>query len=97
MSFRRFTFILGLLPVAMLAQSPTHGQTAETPNATTKAVLLANCPVRFTEEEWLRMMELPVNRTLYPLRITQAMLDTLDAKALDLRFRYEIIRVRDSQ
>jgi len=34
----------------------------------------------------------PVNATLYPLRITQAMLDTLDAEKLDLRYRYVLVR-----
>ncbi|MDX9750686.1 MAG: hypothetical protein RBT71_06360 [Flavobacteriales bacterium] len=62
-------------------------------NAATRAVLLANKPERFTEAQWLDMMEKPVNRSLYPLRVTQAMLvspygDTLDAQALDIRFRY---------
>ncbi|MBS1570293.1 MAG: hypothetical protein JST45_12770 [Bacteroidetes bacterium] len=38
--------------------------------------------------EWLRMMEVPANRSLFPLRITQGMLDTLPVKELDLRFQY---------
>ena len=44
------------------------------------------------EADWLRMMEKPVNRTLYPLRITQAMLDTLDATKLDLRYQYVMVK-----
>lgn len=94
MSRRAFAFILGLLPLAMLAQSPTSGRPAETLNATTKAILLANRPARFTEEQWLKMMERPANRALYPLRIDQTMLDTLDVKALDLRFQYELVPAR---
>ena len=60
-------------------------------NPTTLAVVLANKPERFTQEEWLRMLEKPVNRSLYPLFLTQAMLDTLDAKKLDLRFQYQMV------
>ena len=42
--------------------------------------------------EWLKMMLEPVNATLYPIRLTQAMLDTLDATKLDPRYRYEMVR-----
>lgn len=44
-------------------------------------------------QEWLRMMEKPVSRSLYPLRVTQAMLDTLDATQLDMRFQYQMVVV----
>lgn len=94
MSTRAFTFILLLLPVALFAQSPAPTQVTGSPNATTLAVLLANRPAQFSETEWLRMMEQPVNRSLYPLRVTQAVLDTLDARALDPRFRYELVPAR---
>ncbi|HRP81052.1 MAG TPA: hypothetical protein PLY76_04060 [Flavobacteriales bacterium] len=57
-------------------------------NATTLTVLLANCPKSMSATEWLRMMEVPANRALFPLRITQGMLDTLPVKELDLRFQY---------
>lgn len=30
----------------------------------------------------------PVHASLYPIRITQAMLDTMDARQLDLRYQY---------
>ncbi|HMN04105.1 MAG TPA: hypothetical protein PKD45_00090 [Flavobacteriales bacterium] len=60
-------------------------------NATTLAVLLANRPERFTENEWLRMMQEPVNRALFPLRVTPGMLDTLDGREMDLRFRYVMV------
>ena len=43
------------------------------------------------EADWLRLMEKPENAALYPLRITQAMLDTLDANKLDLRYRYVLV------
>ena len=52
------------------------------------ALLLANRPAHIAQAKWLEMMEKPVNRSLYPLRITQAMLDTLDGSALDRRFNY---------
>jgi hypothetical protein len=52
------------------------------------AVLRANCPKVKPEMDWLKLMEQPVNQSLYPLRLSQAMLDTLNATQLDLRFRY---------
>jgi hypothetical protein len=55
------------------------------------AVLRANCPKGMAEMDWLKLMEQPVNQSLYPLRITQAMLDTLDATQLDPRFRYVLV------
>ncbi|HMQ76909.1 MAG TPA: hypothetical protein PKE21_12800 [Flavobacteriales bacterium] len=88
-------FAMVLFPAVGMGQdpaSPANGDHVHAPEltATTRTVLLANRPQHFTEAEWLRMMEKPMNRSLYPLRITQAMLDTLDAQALDLRFRYEM-------
>jgi hypothetical protein len=95
MSIRPFLFALVFFPLVAIGQrpaNPAHVEPAQVPelNASTRAVLLANRPQHFTEAEWLRMMEKPVNRSLYPLRVTKEMLDTLDAKALDLRFRYEM-------
>lgn len=55
------------------------------------AVLLANRPAHIEQAKWLAMMTQPVNRSLYPLRITQAMLDTLDATQLDERFQYIMV------
>ncbi|MCC6576815.1 MAG: hypothetical protein IT228_05680 [Flavobacteriales bacterium] len=93
MSTRSFLFALVLFPLMAMGQkpaSPTAREPDNTPtlNATTRAVLLVNRPAHFTEAEWLRMMEQPLNRSLYPLRIDQAMLDTLDARMLDRRFQY---------
>ncbi len=93
MKKRMFLFVLLLFPLVAIGQkpaSPADGEPVQVPalNATTRAVLLANRPARFTEAEWLQMMEKDVNRSLYPLRVTRAMLDTLDAKALDGRFQY---------
>jgi hypothetical protein len=61
-------------------------------NSATRAVLLANCPKAMAEADWLRLMAKPVNRSLYPLRITQAMLDTLDASKLDPGYQYVMVR-----
>ena len=55
------------------------------------AVLLANRPAHLEQAKWLAMMEQPVNRSLYPLRITQATLDTLDGRALDAGFQYVLV------
>jgi hypothetical protein len=87
---RSMLFILAWLPIMALAQSPSAKPVQESKaiNAITRAVVLANKPEKFTQAEWLLMMEKPVNRSLYPLRVTQAMLDTLDARALDVRFLY---------
>ncbi len=83
-----FTLLLAL-PCAALAQTPPqHPATSAPFNAPTLAVLLANKPERFTEAQWLAMMQDPVNRSLHPLRVTQAMLDTLDGRLLDRRFNY---------
>lgn len=94
MSIRALALLLALFPAAVLAQSPTLARAPATPNVTTLGVLLANRPARFSEEQWLRMMEKPLNRSLYPLRVTQEMLDTLDARKLDLRYHYEMVPTR---
>lgn len=60
-------------------------------SATTLAVLRANCPKGMAEAEWLKLMEQPANRTAFPLRVTQGMLDTLDGREMDLRFQYLFI------
>jgi len=54
-------------------------------------VIMAQKPAGITEDQWRKMMLEPVNATLYPIRITQAMLDTLDATQLDLRYRYVMV------
>ncbi|QQR87372.1 MAG: hypothetical protein IPJ76_03870 [Flavobacteriales bacterium] len=60
-------------------------------NATTLAVLKANRPATPSEEQWLRMMERQANHSLFPLRIAQAMSDTLDMRELDMRFQYATV------
>lgn len=78
-----------LLPLLAMAQGPAS--TAPF-NAPTLVVLLANKPTHIEEAKWLEMMQQPVNRSLYPLRVTQAMLDTLDGTLLDRRFQYVMAR-----
>ena len=99
MKYRKLISLLALLPVLALAQVPAtspspreKGPGGEAPNAETRAVLLANCPKGMPKADWLKLMANPENATLYPLRITQAMLDTLDATQLDLRYQYLLIQ-----
>ena len=83
-------YLLGLvmvLPLLVLAQAPSAPF-----NPPTLAVLEVNRPAHIEKATWLAMMQDPVHRSLYPLRVTQAMLDTLDGRLLDNRFRYELVR-----
>jgi hypothetical protein len=96
---RLMLFLLMLCPFTAFAQAPITPSADSSANALewnapTLVVLLANKPGRFTETQWLEMMWKPLNRSLYPLRVTREMLDTLDTKALDPRFRYEMIPAR---
>ena len=84
MRTRALLVVLLLAPVCAFAQGPVQAPF----NAPTTTVLLANRPAHIPQGDWLRMMEQPVTRSLYPLRITQATLDTLDGSALDRRFNY---------
>lgn len=97
MSTRNIFFVFLLSPLFTHAQEPVTTQKPETANATTLAVLLANRPERFTEEQWLSMMRKPLGRSLYPLRITQAMLDTLEAEKLDVRYQYVLVPETNSK
>ncbi|MBS1569008.1 MAG: hypothetical protein JST45_06140 [Bacteroidetes bacterium] len=60
-------------------------------NAATLAVLVANRPKDMVEADWLKLMANPLNAVLYPLRVTQEMLDTLDGRKMDLRYRYVMV------
>ena len=98
MSTRILLVLLAVLPLGVLAQVATAPPQAEPAhavppafNAPTLAVLRANRPADMDEAQWLKLMEEPMNRSLYPLRVTQAMLDTLDTKGLDLRFQYVMV------
>lgn len=90
--------VLALLPLGVVAQESSSRSNAGSVsrsagfNAPTLAVLLANRPPHIEEAQWLKMMEEPVNRGLYPIRVTQALLDTVDATQLDLRFQYVMVK-----
>lgn len=79
--------LLVIVLCASWAQTPP-ARPAQPFNPPTLAVLLANRPAHIEPEQWLRMMEDPVNRSQFPMRVTQAMLDTLDGTQLDQRFQY---------
>lgn len=99
MRYRILAFMLAFAPVLVWAQAPTDSPSPSEKgagdeglmNAPTRAVLLANCLKDMAEADWLKLMANPANTSLYPLRITQAMLDTLDATKLDLRYQYMFI------
>jgi len=88
MSARAFLLALLLSPLLALAQVQTPPSATASFNGPTLAVLLANRPAHIEQAQWLAMMEKPVNSSLYPLRLTQATLDTLNGSALDRRFNY---------
>ncbi|MCC6839595.1 MAG: hypothetical protein IT230_05490 [Flavobacteriales bacterium] len=95
MNHRIFAFLLAFAPFLAAAQQPEP--TLKRPglegfNAETRTVLLANRPMDVPQADWLKLMANPVNASLFPLRITQPMLDTLDAGKLDARFRYVLVR-----
>jgi hypothetical protein len=91
MSIRSILFFVLLVPVFALAQSPATSTAVVPLNAPTLSVLLANRPPHVDEAQWLKLMEEPVNHSLYPLLVTQAMLDTLDTRQLDMRFQYVMV------
>ncbi len=55
-------------------------------------VVMAQKHTGISDEQWRKIMLDPVNASLYPIRITQAMLDTLDGSKLDPQYRYELVR-----
>ncbi|MBL0125895.1 MAG: hypothetical protein IPP83_00245 [Flavobacteriales bacterium] len=57
------------------------------PNALTMQVIMAQRPPHIAPEQWKEIMLGP-DRLLHPIRITPAMLDTLDARLLDRRYHY---------
>ena len=94
MSMRALIFILLVLPLGLLAQNPPVSPAPTSFNATTLAILLANRPGHIEQSKWLDMMEKPVHRALYPMRITPTTLDTLDGSLLDRRFQYILVNER---
>ncbi|MFN3874909.1 MAG: hypothetical protein ACK4L7_03230 [Flavobacteriales bacterium] len=100
MSLRALFLASAMLPLWLWGQSPLSAsaerkQHPDSLNATTLAVLRANQPKGMSWEEWLHNMQEPANHHLYPLRITTAMLDTLDGREMDLRFRYMMVKELD--
>lgn len=91
-AMRKQAALLVLLALPMLALGQSPVAKPDSLNAPTLAVLLANRPAHIDEAKWLEMMEEPVHRSLYPLRITQATLDTLDGRLLDLRSQYIMVK-----
>ncbi len=92
MSIRNIFLLVLVVPVFARAQGPATSTAPVPLNACTLAVLLANRPLPMDEAQWLKLMEEPVNRSMYPLLVTQAMLDTLDARELDRRFQYVMVK-----
>jgi hypothetical protein len=53
------------------------------PNALTMQVVMAQRPASISEEKWrVYDVETPLSASLIPIRITQAMLDTIDGQAV---------------
>ncbi len=82
-------FFALFLPVFALGQSPATAWPA--PNALTLQLLMAQRPVHIPEAQWKEMVMQPVHAGLYPIGITQALLDTIDATQLDRRYQYLMV------
>ena len=87
MSTRNIILVLLLAPLFALAQQP-----ATPPNALTMQLVMAQRPAHISAEQWQAMMLKPVNYSLCPIRITQAMLDTIDATQLDRCYQYIMVK-----
>ncbi|HQX31830.1 MAG: hypothetical protein IPH21_18450 [Flavobacteriales bacterium] len=61
------------------------------PNALTLQVLMTQCPKGMPELQWKEIMQNPVNASLYPIHVTHALLDTIDASQLDPRHQYVMV------
>jgi len=79
-----------LLALGAPAQQPTVPKPI-TP--LTEALLLAQRPTGISVEQWRELIRKPTTASLYPIRLSQAMLDTLDVKQLDIRYQYVFVRV----
>ena len=64
----------------------------EVPNALTMQVIMAQRPAQIAPSQWKEIMIKPVNYSLYPIKITQGLLDTIDATQLDMRDQYIIVQ-----
>ena len=64
----------------------------EVPNALTMQVIMAQRPAQIAPSQWKEIMLKPVNYSLYPIKITQGLLDTIDATQLDMRYQYIMVQ-----
>ena len=99
MNPRALLLVLLLAPVSAVAQQPGSQclhPVASTgpPNSLTMQLIMAQRPAHIPAEQWQAMMLKPVSYSLYPIRITQAMLDTIDATQLDRRYQYVMVPER---
>ncbi len=86
---RILLLILLLSPAAMRAQEVA--QHPPPANEYTLHLLMAKRPAEMAPEQWKLIVGNPANATLFPIRLTQAMLDTLDAMQLDRRYQYVML------
>ncbi|MBP6310737.1 MAG: hypothetical protein KA408_00595 [Flavobacteriales bacterium] len=82
---------------AFLFASVLVAQTPKEPiKPLTLQLLMQQKPSTLSVEDWQKVIANPASASLYPIRITQAMLDTLDAKELDIRWQYVMVEERGS-
>ena len=82
--------ILLLSPAALRAQE--LAQHPPPANEYTLHLLMAQRPAEMAPEQWKLIVGNPANATLFPIRLTQSMLDTLDTEKLDKRWQYVMER-----
>ncbi|MBP6310733.1 MAG: hypothetical protein KA408_00575 [Flavobacteriales bacterium] len=84
----RYLIILAalLLASSVAAQSPK-----EPLKPLTVQLLMQQRPATLSVEDWQKVIANPASASLYPIRITQTMLDTVDASALDIRWQYVMV------
>ena len=78
---------IALLSLAGYAQEPTGPR----PTPLTLALLGSQRPAMVSEEQWLKLISNPANAAVLPIRLSPAMLDTLDTAALDPRYHYVLV------
>ncbi len=88
---RTLLLILLLAPIALKAQDAVRPQDQPPANEYTLRLLVAQRPAEVTSEQWRLIVGNPANATLFPIRLTQAMLDTIDARQLDRRYQYVMV------
>ena len=88
---RTLLLILLLAPIALRAQDAVRPTDQPPANEYTLRLLVAQRPAEVTSEQWRLIVDNPANATLFPIRLTQAMLDTIDATQLDRRYQYVMV------